>query len=250
MAAMHTLRDETYRRKLVHRGRGLRELEQHVGPVCREIEARLARQPVVRILELGAGYGTALLELRARYGTRVELCGMNRHPRDGNPEILLRNAVDRGLPVDGSSLERALPTLAYGDVAAGLPFADESFDVVVSQVAWLYFGDKIGVLREVMRVLSPDGVGRIDADEFAPKLPAEYARLVEIWQEGRLVPFADYLRRHRLGFAAAPDGECLRVEKRAGFGDDLSLCYEIDTQRLHAQWDGVKCVYVCAGTAD
>ena len=83
MAPMHTLGDEVYRRKLVHRGRGLRDLEQHIGPVCGEIDARLARQAAVRILELGAGYGTALLELRARYGALVELNGMNRHPRDG-----------------------------------------------------------------------------------------------------------------------------------------------------------------------
>jgi SAM-dependent methyltransferase len=248
MAAMHTLRDDVYRRKLVHRGRGLRDLEQHVGPVCPDIDARLARQPVVRILELGAGYGTALLELRARYGARVELHGMNRDPRDGDPEILLRNAADRGLPIDDSTAERALPALAYGDVAGGLPFPDASFDLVVSQVAWLYFGHKIGVLRDVMRVLAHDGTGRIDADEFAPKLPREYARLVEIWQGGRLVSFADYLRRHRLGFVAAPDGEYLHVEKRTGFGDDLSLCYEIDTQRLHAHWDGVKCVYACGAT--
>ncbi|HTL77551.1 MAG TPA: class I SAM-dependent methyltransferase [Casimicrobiaceae bacterium] len=242
---MDTLCDEVYRRKLGHRGRGVHDLEQHVGPVLREIDARLGRRDVVRILELGPGYGTALLELRARYGARVELCGMNREPRDGNPEILLRNAADRGLPVDDRAPERALPAMAYGDVAAGLPFPDDAFDLVVSQVAWLYFGDKIGVLREVIRVLAPDGLAKIDADELAPKLPHEYARLVEIWQHGALVPFGDYLRRHGLAFVGAPDGEYLHVEKRPGFGDDLSLRCEIDTKRVHAHWDGIKCVYAC-----
>src|SRR5690242_6562502 len=242
---MHTLRDEVYRRKLGHRGRGVHDLEQRVGPVVAEIDARLARQAAVRIMELGAGYGTALLELRARYGARVALFGMNREPRDGNREILLRNAADRGLPIDDGAPERALPAIAYGDVAAGLPFPDDAFDLVVSQVAWLYFGDKIGVLREVMRVLAPDGIAKIDADELAPKLPHEYARLVEIWQDGTLVPFGDYLRRYDLAFGTAADGEYLRIEKRAGFGDDLSLRYEIDTRRVHAHWDGIKCVYAC-----
>ena len=240
---MDTLRDEAYRRKLGHRGRGVHDLEQRVGPVLAEIDARLARRDVVRVLELGAGYGTALLELRARYGARVELSGMNREPRDGNPEILLRNAADRGLPVDDSGPERALPAMAYGNVAGGLPFADDAFDLVVSQVAWLYFGDKIGVLREVMRVLAPEGLAKIDADDRVPKLPPESTRLVEIWQDGRLVPFGDYLRRYELGFVGAADGEYLRIEKRQGFGDDLSLRCEIDTQRLYAHWDGVKCVY-------
>ena len=245
MAAMHTLRDEIYRKKLAHRGRGVADLEQRVGPVCAEIEARFARQPVVRILEIGAGYGTALLELRARYGARVVLHALNRAPRDGNAEIFLRNAADRGLPVDDSGPERALPEVSYADAAAGLPFADASFDLVVSQVAWLYFGNKIGVLREVIRVLVPDGLAKIDADELHPKLPAEYARLVEIWQDGRLVPFSDYLHRFDLGFAEASDGEYLHIEKREEFGDDLTPLFEIDTHRVYPHFDGIKCVYAC-----
>ena len=246
MAAMHTLRDEVYRKKLAHRGRGVADLEQRVGPVCAEIEARLARQARVRILELGAGYGTALLELRARYGARVVLHALNRTPRDGNAEIFLRNAADRGLPVDDSGPERALPQVCYADAAAGLPFADASFDLVVSPVAWLYFGNKIGVLRDVIRVLVPDGLAKIDADELHPKLPAEYARLVEIWQDGRLVPFGDYLHRFDLGFADSSDGEYLHIEKREGFGDDLTPLFEIDTHRVYPHFDGVKCVYACS----
>ena len=243
MPVMDTLRDEVYRRKLAHRGRGLAELERHVGPVCAEIEARLGRQDVVRILELGAGYGTTLLELRARYGTRVALHGMNREPRDGNREILLRNAAERGLPVDDSSPERALPAMAFGNVAAGLPFPDDAFDLVVSQVAWLYFGRKIAVIRDVIRVLRDDGVAKIDADEVRPGLPPEYARLVEIWQDGALVAFGDYLSRHTMALARAPDGHYLRFGKVPSFGDDLVEVHELDLSTLHAHWDGVKCVY-------
>ena len=246
MAPMHTLRDEVFRKKLAHRGRGVADLEQRVGPVCAEIEARLVRQGVVRILEIGAGYGTTLLELRARYGARVALHALNREPRDGNAEIFLRNAADRGLPVDDAGPERALPAVSYADVATGLPFADESFDLVVSQVAWLYFGNKIGVVRDVMRVLAHDGLAKIDADELHPKLPPEYARLVEIWQDGWLVPFGDYLHRFDVGFADASDGEYLHVEKREGFGDDLTPLFEIDTHRVYPHFDGIKCVYACA----
>jgi SAM-dependent methyltransferase len=232
-----------YRAKLVHRGRGVEELERRVGAIRAEIDDRLARQDVVRVLELGCGYGTALLELRARYGARLALHGVNRAPGDGNREILLRNAADRALPVDDTTPERALPAIAYADVANGLPFANDAFDLVVSQVAWLYFGNKIGVLREAMRVLAPGGIVKIDADELDPRLPPEYARLVEIWQEGTLVPFGDYLRRFGFGFASAPEGDYLRLRKCAGFGDDLAALFEIDTSRLHAHWDGVKCVY-------
>ena len=146
------LRDAHYRDKLRHRARGLRDLEATVGGVCGEIDARLPQRDVVRVLELGCGYGTALLELRARYGSRVELHGMNRRHDDGNVDVLLRNARER--QVFGARAPEAsdLPALAYGDVADGLPFPDESCDLVYSQVAWRYVGHKIGGLRDVRRV--------------------------------------------------------------------------------------------------
>lgn len=238
--------ESRYLGKLRHRGRGIGDLERRVGNVCAWIDERLARRDVVRILELGCGYGSALLDLRARYGSRVDLHGINRVPGDGDRALLLRNAAERGLRVDDSVPDQALPTLAYGDVATGLPFGDDAFDLVVSQVAWLYFGNKIGVLREVMRVLAPDGLARIDADEMYPGLPAEYARLVEIWQDGRLVPFGDYLRRFGMALVPAPEGEYLRFGKVVSFGDDLVPVLEIDVSTLHGHWDGVKCVYAAA----
>ena len=204
------VRDAHYRAKLVHRARGLRELDAHVGGITLDIEARLERTNVVRVLELGCGYGTALLELRARYGNRVELHGLNRFSHDGNADIVARNAADHGIldsaPVDA----RELPTIAYGDIADGLPYPDDHFDIVYSQVAWLYFGRKLDVLREIVRVLRDDGLAKIDADELRPAVPAEYARLVEIWDEYALVPFADYVARHGMALTAAPEGCYLR----------------------------------------
>jgi SAM-dependent methyltransferase len=231
--------DDHYRDKLRHRGRGVLDLERRVGGISAEIEDRLDRQDVVRVLELGCGYGTALLELRARFGHRAQLHGLNRLEGDGNPEILRRNARERGLALDATDL----PSIAYGDIAAGLPFPDDCFDLVYSQVAWLYFGNKIGVVREVIRVLRHGGLAKIDADEVREGLPAEYGRLVEIWNAGELLPFGEYARRYGMAFTPAPDGEYLRFGKVAGFGDDLQPLLEIDVSALHAHWDGVKCVY-------
>lgn len=237
------MRDAHYRAKLPHRARGIADLERHVGGVDAEIAARLARRDVVRVLELGCGYGTALLELRARYGRRVELYGINRLHGDGNAEILLRNARERRIFGDAPVDVADLPTVAYADVAQGLPFAGDFFDVVVSQVAWFYFGRKIAVIRDVVRVLRDDGIAKIDADELRPDVPPEYARLVEIWQDGVLVPFGDYLARHGMALAQAPEGHYLRFGKVPSFGDDLVEVLELDLRAVHAHWDGIKCVY-------
>jgi len=237
------IRDEHYRAKLAFRARGHAMLDRLVGGVFAEIDERLDTQDIVRVLELGCGYGTALLELRQRYGPRVELHGMNRESGDGDPAILRRNGVERGLIARDDEVERPLPTLSYGDVAQGLPFDDDTFDLVYSQVAWLYFADKVRVVRETSRVLRAGGLAKIDADERRPGLPPEYARLVEIWEDGRLIPFGDYLLRFGMALAPAPEGEYLRFGKSPRFGEDLALVFQVDLSEVHEHWDGVKCVY-------
>ena len=112
-----------------------------------------------------------------------------------------------------------------------------------SQVAWLYFADKVRVVRETSRVLRAGGLAKIDADELRPGLPPEYARLVEIWEDGRLIPFGDYLWRFGMALAPAPEGEYLRFGKSPRFGEDLALVFQVDLSEIHEHWDGVKCVY-------
>ncbi|MEJ7668454.1 MAG: class I SAM-dependent methyltransferase [Casimicrobiaceae bacterium] len=237
------IREEHYRTKLPFRARGHAQVVELVGGVFAEIDERLERTDVVRVLELGCGYGTVLLELQRRYGRRVEASGINREPGDGDADILLRNGIEQGLIAADVPMTAPLPVITYVDVALGLPFDDDSFDIVYSQVAWLYFANKVTVLREVSRVLRDDGLAKIDADELRPGLPSEYQRLVEIWQDGRLIPFGDYLRRFGMAFAVAPNGEYLRFGKSPGFGEDLQLVLQIDLSELHAHWDGIKCIY-------
>ncbi len=134
--------------------------------------------------------------------------------RDGNADILSRNGLERGLiarrmPPDASAPDHHV----WRRRRRACPSTTRSFDIVYSQVAWRYFGNKVGVLREVSRVLRDDGLAKIDAEELRPDLPPEYRRLVEIWDEGRLVPFGDYLRRFGMAFAPCVEGEYLRFGK-------------------------------------
>lgn len=237
------MREAHYQAKLPFRARNHADLVRLAGGVFEDIDERLRRKPVVRVLELGCGYGGVLLDLWHRYGSRVELHGVNRRHGDGNVDILVRTGIDRGLVTPGLPQSHPLPTIGHGDVAEGLPYADDSFDVVYSQVAWLYFGNKVAVLQDVSRILADDGIAKIDADELRPRLPQEYQRLVEIWQDGKLLPFRDYLRQFDMEFATAPDGEYLRFGKAPRFGTDLELIAQIDVSRIHPHWDGVKCIY-------
>jgi SAM-dependent methyltransferase len=55
--------------------------------------------------------------------------------------------------------------------AEAIPFANDTFDAVVSQFGMMFFGDAVGALREMMRVLRPGGrlaVAVCDALEKSP----------------------------------------------------------------------------------
>jgi len=70
---------------------------------------------------------------------------------------------------DGASLERARSrrngrgeiVSLYQARAEDLPFADESFDAVVGTLTFCSIGDPARALREVRRVLKPDGAFRL-----------------------------------------------------------------------------------------
>jgi ubiquinone/menaquinone biosynthesis C-methylase UbiE len=98
-----------------------------------------------RVLDVGTGPGRVPLEIaRACPGLRVE--GL-----DLSTEMVSqarRNAVDAGLD------DRVLFTV--GDVA-DLPYADATFDLVVSTMSQHHWADAGAGLRELRRVLRPGG---------------------------------------------------------------------------------------------
>ncbi|UCG23679.1 MAG: methyltransferase domain-containing protein [Chloroflexota bacterium] len=93
-----------------------------------------------RVLDVGCGTGILAREAVVRVGSTGSVTGL-----DLNEGML---AVAR----------RTRPDVDWrlGD-AQELPFDDESFDVVVSQFALMYFPDRVAALKEMKRVLAPEG---------------------------------------------------------------------------------------------
>lgn len=101
--------------------------------------------PGERVLDLGCGTGTLLLRLASRVpGARI--AGVDADP------AMLRQAQAKATAA-GISLDLAP---AWADA---LPFADGSFDVVLSSLFFHHLqpNDKRRSLREVLRVLRPGG---------------------------------------------------------------------------------------------
>lgn len=99
----------------------------------------------VRLLEVGCGMGTDLLQF-ARGGAKVT--GVDLTPR--SIEISRQH-----LNVYGESGDFAISD------GENLPFADESFDVVYSNGVLHHTPDTAGAVREVHRVLRPGGQARV-----------------------------------------------------------------------------------------
>lgn len=100
-------------------------------------------RPGQRILDIGCGTGIVARTVAQRAGG-AQITGL-----DLNAEML---AVARKA---SASFQPAIDW-QQGD-AAELPFADGSFDIVFSQYAIQFFSDPAAALREMRRVLAPDG---------------------------------------------------------------------------------------------
>ena len=117
-----------------------------------------------RVLDVACGTGVLAREAAARIGPGGRVTGL-----DLNPGIL-------------AVAQRMAPDIEWrlGD-ASSLPFEASGFDAVVSQFGLMFFPDRVGALREMMRVLAPGGrlaVAVWDALENTPGYAAEVS-LVE-----------------------------------------------------------------------
>jgi len=126
-------------------------LFRHWGPVLCDA-ANIG--PGQRVLDVACGTGALTVAVAGRVSPGGVVLGL-----DANTEML---AVARRKHAD----------IEWHDGRAeSLPFADASFDVVVSQFGLMFFDDRVAALREMQRVLRPGGrlaVAVCDALERSP----------------------------------------------------------------------------------
>ena len=88
-----------------------------------------------------------------------------------------------GVDLDSGMLSvaaRVAPAIDWRQASAeSLPFADGSFDAVVSQFGLMFFPDRRAALLEMMRVLAPGGRMAVAVWDTLANTPA-YARLVDL----------------------------------------------------------------------
>lgn len=109
---------------------------QWAGPVLDAAQI----EPGCRVLDVACGTGVLAREAALRLGGSGFVAGL-----DISPGML-------------TVAQQIAPHVAWRQGAAeSLPYEDDSFDLVASQFGLMFFQDRVGALREMMRVLAPDG---------------------------------------------------------------------------------------------
>jgi len=142
-----------------------------------------------RILDVGGGTGALARRLHEATGGEVTVL-------DPTPEML------RYIPEEG-------PVSAVLGAAESMPFADDSFDVVVVTDAFHHFRDQSGAVREFTRVVRPDGgVLVVELDPSGLVM-----RLIVLAEKALGEPGAFFTPEQMCAFMAAQgiSGSCSRI---------------------------------------
>jgi ubiquinone/menaquinone biosynthesis C-methylase UbiE len=174
-----------------------------------------------RVLDVACGTGV-VARLAARRVVTGRVVGL-----DINSAML---AVARSLPrVDGQPIEW------HEGSALEMPFADESFDLVLCQLGLQFFPDRSAALREMGRVLAPGGRLALSVYSSIEHTPAAYALANAL--DRHLGPGASVIKRSEHALA---DAEQLRGLVTGQDFRDVTICTTTQTIRFSSAREYVR----------
>lgn len=227
--------------KLPSRGRGLAHLTHCIGDI-RALIGKFSFDKV-RILEIGCGYGQALIELALKFGSRVELHGVNREKRY-DLSLALRVAAYRGLTTDKLQISDGQVTIIAADAGKRLPYPDGFFHLIVSQMTVVFVPEKARLIEEVARILDPDGIALLHCEFVRKKLPGEFRSSFDIQQGDKHIAVEDYLGKFPcLSYKITEKGDVLQIKANRHLDLQLNMVSQIDLKNINKNWYGVKSVY-------
>ena len=234
--------------------------------IVRKITELLASGGQVRVLEIGFGWGRALLELAWEFRDQdVVFYGVDkeRHPAKRSDD--LRSIARDYTSIPAADLASLTPPQIFYYDATSLHFVDESIDLVYSAVTIRFIERKAEFLEEVCRILAPGGIGLLHMSErieFYPysfvsnsKVLTPFASRFVLKHDRELIPLAVYLKLFddetfqfdvkRKATIVVTKRNSARLALNLMFNEELSrpmrdLLYRDESGRLE---DGARSVY-------
>ncbi|MBW2279863.1 MAG: methyltransferase domain-containing protein [Deltaproteobacteria bacterium] len=186
-------------------------------------------QPGHRVLDVGSGAGHSTLAF-ARAGARVTGVDLTAEMVETGRDLARREGLDNA-------------DFKQGD-AERLPFATDLFDRVTCRLCAHHFADVPAALREMRRVLKPDGLLLL-CDSVAPEDDARDA----FFQQFETLRDRSHVRNYRVS-------EWEQMLREAGFSPqtldrwNLDIDFDAWVERMHTPADRVAALRELAERAD
>jgi SAM-dependent methyltransferase len=189
---------------LPFRARGLSNLKHLLGPLANRLQNFLdellsdkvsVRDPVI-IVEIGCGFGQLLVDLFVILGERAVLHGINHKSTHGDGNTAVNVAKFRRIEMDSCSFLSKVK-FHFLDASKGIPLADSSVDLLVSQMAICHASHKLEIIKEAHRVLAPGGLALLHLERNEDVIKSRMPRTILLLDEfGRQIDLEQVLNRH------------------------------------------------------
>ncbi len=227
------------------RVRGLKKASERIGDLVKESKKLLKNKKKIRVLEIGCGYGRALMELKKKLGNKVEIHGVNLEP-NWNLALVKKYGLTEKIFAK-NEIDDNLPKIHIEDIGKKTALQSDSFDLIYSQAAFQYVHDKAKAIEEINRLLTKDGKAIIELQELKSTPPAGYKELFDIWEDNKRINPIKYLRRftniNAKRSRTNKNWHVLTIKKAKKFKLGLKLITSFDLHEINSKWWGTKAIY-------
>jgi len=223
------------------RSQGLEGAKGRIGDIRKYCKDLLKNKPKIKILEMGTGFGKALLELKKIFGDKVEIYGTN-YEKEFNKKLIKEYAKDNRFSIK----EKDIPKIYILDAGKKLLFRNNFFDLVFCQATMQYIINRALFIEEVNRILTKQGIAVLELQEFRNDHPKEYKDMIEIWKNNKKINFLKYLKKFKnikIRKSRGRDWHYIIIKKGKDFDLKLKLIKSISLENKAKKLWGEKVIF-------